>query len=666
MPEYLHPGVYVQELPSAVKPIEGVSTSTAGFVGVADRGPVPGFPMPIGEQPRPPLITSFAEFERVFGGFRADSYLAYAVQNFFDNGGRRAYVVRVVVTDDAPAGEATPDNTELAGVGLADRENAAQSTLAVVARSPGAWANTLGIDVAPATRDPGTRFKLIVRDQGAPVEAFDNLSMDRQDDDFADIVVNSRSQYVLVAATVPNGVSAADARPAETSEGNRLALEDGDGTGVLDVSSPVMMGGPLSVTTARSPANGEPTFRLTVLRGSEVLETFDGLSMNPGAGNFVERKINGRSAYIRVGLPTGVTITDFDASRPTDGTEAFPDSPLPAAIPYPPDSGAAGGDPYEGGAGADGRLPGEGDLHYLGNAATGTGLHAFDGIGDVSILAIPGQGNDLVISGGMAYCRNRPLQDAFFVADLGTLDPEDARTPGSVPDHNEPDDVRQFVTGLSTPTDYGAIYYPWIRVADPLGRGRNPTIALPPSGFIAGLYARVDNSRGVFKAPAGTETGLAGALGLCADVHDADQDSLNPIGLNAIRRFPVYGIVAWGTRTLSPDPAWRYIPVRRMAIYLRASIYRGIQWAVFEGNDEPLWAELRLNVRAFMMTQFRAGAFQGATPGDAFFVKCDASTTPQEQIDIGVVNILVGFAPLKPAEFVVLKLSQKVNQAAAA
>jgi uncharacterized protein len=154
-------------------------------------------------------------------------------------------------------------------------------------------------------------------------------------------------------------------------------------------------------------------------------------------------------------------------------------------------------------------------------------------------------------------------------------------------------------------------------------------------------------------------------LGLAAYIGDADQDSLNPIGLNVIRRFPVYGIVTWGTRTLSADSAWRYIPVRRMAIFLRSSIYNGIQWAVFEGNDEPLWAELRLNIRAFMLTQFRGGAFQGSTPNDAFFVKCDSSTTTQQDIDAGIVNILVGFAPLKPAEFVVLKLSQKVNQPAA-
>jgi phage tail sheath protein FI len=213
--------------------------------------------------------------------------------------------------------------------------------------------------------------------------------------------------------------------------------------------------------------------------------------------------------------------------------------------------------------------------------------------------------------------------------------------------------------------DYGAVYFPWIYAVDLIGTGRNPRILLPPSGFIAGIYARTDNSRGVFKAPAGTEAGVAGALAPLTVVSDTEQDQLNPIMVNVIRSVPGSGLVVWGTRTIGSDASWRYIPVRRMAIFLRVSIYYGIQWAVFEPNDEPLWASLRLNIRAFMMTQFRAGAFQGAKPDEAFFVKCDSSTTTQQDIDNGVVNILVGFAPLKPAEFVVLKLTQKVNQPAA-
>jgi phage tail sheath protein FI len=260
----------------------------------------------------------------------------------------------------------------------------------------------------------------------------------------------------------------------------------------------------------------------------------------------------------------------------------------------------------------------------------------------------------------------------FFIGDVGRANPTAARQEGSYPDVATVDEARDFVLNgqASKPIsksagDYGALYYPWVRVGDPIGTGRNPLILVPPSGMIAGLYARIDNSRGVFKAPAGTEAGVSGALAVATLVSDTEQDRLNPINLNVIRTVPGSGIVIWGARTIGSDAGWRHVPVRRMAIFLRVSIYNGIQWAVFEPNDEGLWSSLRLNIRAFMLTQFRAGAFQGSKPDDAFFVVCDRTTTTQQDIDNGVVNILVGFAPLRPAEFVVLKLSQKVNQPAA-
>jgi uncharacterized protein len=277
----------------------------------------------------------------------------------------------------------------------------------------------------------------------------------------------------------------------------------------------------------------------------------------------------------------------------------------------------------------------------------------------------------------MAYCKTeRQLQDCFYVGDVGSV--VDASAVTQVPlarmDTTAPSvvtigDAHNYATtgfngtGLNKSAgDYGAIYFPWVYAPDPIGVGRNPKILLPPSGYVTGIYARTDGSRGVFKAPAGTEAGVGGALAPYRQISDAEQDSLNPVMVNAIRTVPNSGLVVWGARTIGSDASWRYVPVRRMAIFLRVSIYYGIQWAVFEPNDEPLWAELRLNIRAFMLTQFRAGAFQGSKPDDAFFVKCDSSTTTQQDIDNGVVNILVGFAPLKPAEFVVLKLSQKVNQ----
>ena len=214
---------------------------------------------------------------------------------------------------------------------------------------------------------------------------------------------------------------------------------------------------------------------------------------------------------------------------------------------------------------------------------------------------------------------------------------------------------------ISPRNSYGAVYAPWLLMLDPTGVSKEP-IPVPPSGFVAGMYAKTDAQRGVWKAPAGTAAVLAGATGLVVNFTDVEQGDLNPVGVNLIRQFPAAGRIMWGARTITSDAEWRYIPVRRMAIFLRVSIYNGIQWAVFEPNDEPLWSQLRLNIRSFMMTLFRRGAFQGSTPSQAFFVKCDSETTTQDDIDQGIVNVLVGFAPLKPAEFVMVKISQKAGQ----
>jgi hypothetical protein len=222
-------------------------------------------------------------------------------------------------------------------------------------------------------------------------------------------------------------------------------------------------------------------------------------------------------------------------------------------------------------------------------------------------------------------------------------------------------EAEAFRNALTTPNSYGAVYFPWIRALDPTGASAEPVL-LPPSGYIAGLFARIDSRRGVWKAPAGTEATINGAVGLGINLTDTEQGNLNRIHVNCLRRFSTAGIVSWGARTISSDAEYKYVPVRRMAIMLRVSIYNGIQWAVFEPNDEDLWAALRLNIGSFMTTLFRQGAFQGSTPSKAFFVKCDAETTTQADIDLGIVNVLVGFAPLKPAEFVVVRISQRAGE----
>lgn len=557
MPELLHPGVYVREIPSGVRPIEGVSTSTAAFIGVALKGPISGQTLPTGQMARPVMVTSFTDYLRQFGGFRIDSFLTYAVQAFFNNGGRRLYIVRVANFDPAKGEVATRAQYTPGSPPASPLEDAVDMT--IEAATEGEWGNKISVVIYRSSDGSLQNFKLVVQYDGAQVEAFDNITWsgsptlapgDPHPAEYALTVVNSRSEYIAIPPDTEITSNPAD---------------------LLDISPP------------------QEKITLTLGGGS------DGDTSN----------------------------VDYVGSPAVD------------------------------------------------NTLTGTGLNALDNITDVNLIAIPGQGDSATVSAGMNYCKNvRRLQDCFFLGDVGVMSSVPAaRRDDAAPSVYRLQDVVDFATidpALDKSAgDYCALYYPWVLAADDIGKGRNPRILLPPSGFVAGLYARIDNSRGVFKAPAGIEAGVAGALAAHTTISDTEQDRLNPINVNVIRTVAFSGLVVWGTRTIGSDREWRYIPVRRIAIFLRVSIYYGIQWAVFEPNDERLWSSLRLNIGAFMNLQFRAGAFQGNKPDEAFFVKCDSSTTTQTDIDNGVVNILVGFAPLKPAEFVVLTLQQKVNQPAA-
>ena len=227
-------------------------------------------------------------------------------------------------------------------------------------------------------------------------------------------------------------------------------------------------------------------------------------------------------------------------------------------------------------------------------------------------------------------------------------------------------DVDSAVTGAATLTRDPAsvIYFPRLRIADPLRENKLATFV--PCGVLAGVMARTDSQRGVWKAPAGIDATLIGVSQLSVKMTDGENGRLNPLGINCLRTFPVIGNVSWGARTTAGADIlasqWKYIPVRRLAYYIEESLYRGSQWAVFEPNDEPLWMQLRLNIGGFMQDLFRKGAFQGSSPREAYLVKCDSETTTQGDIDRGIVNIIVGFAPLKPAEFVILKITQLAGQ----
>jgi uncharacterized protein len=276
-----------------------------------------------------------------------------------------------------------------------------------------------------------------------------------------------------------------------------------------------------------------------------------------------------------------------------------------------------------------------------------SGLHAFD-TADINMLVLPGKTTTDFLSAAMAYC---DLNDVFLVADgVGSTD-EDFEISA--------DEVGQLVEGLPARSVNAALFYPWLLVADPNGVGRAPRRLVPPSGHVAGIFARTDTTRGVWKAPAGIEARVSGVVDLQHRLTDAEQDRLNPIGVNCIRQFPNAGVVSWGARTLAADPQWRYVPVRRTALFLKESLRRGLQWAVFEPNDPELWDRIRIAITAFMLGLFRQRAFQGSSPEEAFLVKCDRETNPQELVDQGIVTAQVAFAPLKPAEFVVIEISQK-------
>ncbi|CAN7160460.1 phage tail sheath family protein [Caulobacter sp. LjRoot300] len=306
--------------------------------------------------------------------------------------------------------------------------------------------------------------------------------------------------------------------------------------------------------------------------------------------------------------------------------------------------------------GVDGPAIGPGDAAFdtalMGDGAT-TGIYALAKVDQFNLLNVPGYTATANLAKLEKFCRDHR---AFLL-----VDSDKGSTPTSSAMTGAPD---SSLTGSDAIN--AAFYYPWLLAPDPQQQYR--IRSFPPGGAIAGVYARTDASRGVWKAPAGTDASLSGVVGVTIPTNDAENGVLNPLAVNCIRKFPVYGAIVWGARTLQGadeiGSEWKYVPVRRTALFIEESLYRGLKWVVFEPNDEPLWAQIRLNVGSFLNDLFRQGAFQGTTPKDAYFVKCDKDTTTQSDINRGVVNVLVGFAPLKPAEFVVIKLQQLAGQLA--
>jgi hypothetical protein len=295
------------------------------------------------------------------------------------------------------------------------------------------------------------------------------------------------------------------------------------------------------------------------------------------------------------------------------------------------------------------------DFEILGSESDRTGIYALDTADLFNILCIPPlvRGDSptdaapATLAAAAGYCKGKR---AMLI-----VDPPQTWT--------KVDNVN--LDGLQIDTDSKtnvAVYFPRLKMVDPLKVKDNIVEEFVPCGAVAGIWARTDAQRGIWKAPAGQEASLAGVQEFTCKLTDAQNGTLNQLGLNCLRSFPVYGNIVWGGRTLAGADRlaseWKYIPVRRTALFIEESLYRGTKWVVFEPNDEPLWAQIRLNIGAFMHDLFRKGAFQGTSPKEAYFVKCDKETTTQIDIDHGIVNIMVGFAPLKPAEFVIIQIQQ--------
>jgi Bacteriophage tail sheath protein len=765
--ELTYPGVYVEEVPSEVRTITPVSTSVTAFVGFTSRGPTD----------RARQIFNTGDFEREFGGLSADGDLGHAVQQYFQNGGARAWIVRVA------AGAAPAGITLRSGPA-----GGAQNVLDVEAASEGSWGNRVRLDVDYDTANPASLFNLTVTEfaeengvlTAVRSEVHRNLSMNGFAPNAAPATVNAASELIRVerdpAATGLVGTAQGTSESGDLTgtdftqlndDRRRLAITiDGDGPYEFDLFD---AGGSIAgadenariadvadriQTRVRLLKPADPAFAdFTAERDGKEIVATSGEDGETSSVRFTNASLRNAAVLLKLGLLNGGREADAAAlMRPAQtgtvsaslagvnlgslpanasinvtvqvgstsvGPESVPlwavaaDRPTTleqlrakvqaalAAESIPELAGAkvtlvddrlrieAGGDPnarlmfadgttadpiglsaagggivnvadYSLGVGisgqaqvdpvpgADGTAPTIGDLR--GSRAQKTGLFALEEVDIFNLLCLPGISDPALLADAIAYCEERR---AFCIVDL----------PAAT---DTLDDARQWLTeNGSLRHKNAAAYFPQFLAPDPVQNFR--TRAFSPSGAVAGIYARTDTNRGVWKAPAGTDAVVRGARGLAYTLTDPENGVLNPLGLNSLRTFPVFGPVVWGSRTLvgadQLASEWKYVPVRRTALFIEESLFRGTKWVVFEPNDETLWAQIRLNIGAFMQTLFRQGAFQGTSAREAYFVKCDNETTTQNDIDRGIVNIVVGFAPLKPVEFVVIRFQQKTLEA---
>lgn len=652
-----YPGVYIEEIPSGVRTIAGVSTSITAFVGAFSRGPA---------NVAVPLF-SLGDFQRELGGLSAVDETGYAIQQFFLNGGSTAWAVRVTADDDqgdpAAAAELTPVDAEGSE---ALRVYAGRQVRGRSMEDPGEWGDQLHLEVDYVTRDPADPdlFNLTVSEiasvDGRRVvlrtETFANCSVDATSSDYAVSKINAGSKMIQVELLAePDDPTDAFGRPVQT------------GTTGSTVGESVTFDESTAVTVSYGEGDDEVTATATLTQLTEETAFGSGALVRSALEEAIRTAgreegdpyLSGATVTVRDGAlhvaAGGRTSADFDPETILEigGDSAaalgFADATANVAQ-YRLGSSLDTTFQKDGGGGADGGPPDADALR--GSASRKTGMYALLDIDLFNILALPHAAalgdNDAyaVYAEAEALCE---AERAFLIVDV----------PSQIDEWQEAIDWVEPVRHRNA-----AVYFPRVRIPDPLDDNRLRSVGA--SGTMAGVFARTDGTRGVWKAPAGLEATLRNVQDLDVPLNDAENGQLNPVAVNALRRFPIYGRVAWGARTLEGADAraseWKYVPVRRLALYLEESLYRGMQWAVFEPNDHGLWAQIRLNVGAFMHNLFRQGAFQGTSPSDAYFVKCDEETTTQNDVDRGIVNVVVGFAPLKPAEFVIIQIQQMAGE----
>lgn len=659
---YKHPGVYIEHVPSGVLAIEAASTSIAAFIGPVKRGPVG----------QPVFISNSGQFAEQFGvlndpaggirdeGDNADKF-GHEVNAFFANGGTKAYIVRVA--------EASGAGAPASAVAVIANPELANSGFELTAKSPGAWANDLMVRLSTvdesATPDLGLGYTLeigLFQDGELEVlESFNGLQMAPDSPQSIEKVVTDTSTLVdiesaattgaeaivVAAKDIEGGIIVPDPQPVEPTplalQGKKLKIKIGDNRTVTvtfaEDAANVAEAAAVIQDAMRKSTNGSPEFVAAEVPVERAGGSLTGIGIRLSSG------ISGAAGDVKLPTPTGDATVDLAFNDPVE--VSIEETTLP--------SGAATLEGFFDG-GADGTATPS-------KASYDSVFLTLRDYRDVSIILLPGL--EWIKDGDNGIIEAAITHSEFMKNRMVIVDPPD---PVSTSALVTPKDVKD----LGAPTSpYTALYYPWLEVSNPhydadTAAHKPKTFRVPPSGFAAGMWARIDGRRGVWKAPAGLEATVRGTRGPNVLVGNDLQDNLNEWGVNCLRAI-IGPTVIWGARTLATKakPEFRYVPVRRTQNMIGESLYGALQAVVFEPNDHRLWASLRASVTNFMDGLYRAGAFQGEKASDAYYVQCGlGSTMTQGDIDAGIVRVVVGFAPLKPAEFVVVQIKQIVGQTA--